>query len=203
MTQIPANRGIGVGLLGNIVNDLEFDRQENLWLATDLGLNRIARDDLSDIASFTTPIVWQTQLSRFGILSDVVSPIVNAGCRRLALHPEKDLLYIATGNGLSVLDISSLDERETNLSTVYLYPNPIRTSRGDVGLKIANINSEVRVDIYTLEGELVHRQVVSTADEVVWDLTTKSGFLAASGVYLVRISGAGNGSVVKMISLIQ
>ncbi|UCG50950.1 MAG: T9SS type A sorting domain-containing protein [Candidatus Latescibacterota bacterium] len=201
MTHIPANRGFGVGLLGNVVNDLEFDRQENLWIATDLGLNRIARDDIGDIASFTTPIVWQTQLNLF-FPPDVVSPIVNADCRRLALHPEKTLLYIATGNGLSVLDISSLERRETDLSTVYLYPNPIRTSRGDVGLKIANIDSEVRVAVYTLEGELVHRQEASTAGDVVWDLTTKSGFLAASGVYLVRISSV-NGSVVKMISLIQ
>ena len=34
---ITANRGFGVGLLGNVVRDIVLDREENAWLATDLG----------------------------------------------------------------------------------------------------------------------------------------------------------------------
>ncbi|MEJ2722774.1 MAG: hypothetical protein P8181_16800, partial [bacterium] len=123
LTHIPANRGFGIGLLGNTVADIVLDHDENVWLATDLGLNRISKGELSEISSYTTPIVWQTQLNLF-FPPDVVSPLVNANCRRLALHPEKDLLYIATGNGLSAFDISSLEETSTDISKVYLYPNP-------------------------------------------------------------------------------
>ena len=81
-------------------------------------------------------------------------------------------------------------------------PNPIRASRGDLTLKIGNIATDVLVEVFTLEGELVHSQSVSAAGDVVWDLTTKVGFLAASGVYMVRVT-SGNETVVKTISLIQ
>lgn len=201
LIHIAANRGFGTGLLGTNVNDLVLDRGDNLWVGTDLGLNRIASDNINDIASYTTPIVWQTQLSLF-FPPTAVSPIVDAYCERLALHPTEDLLYIATRNGLSKLDIAALESRETDLSKVYVYPNPVRSARGHTSLKIANINTEILVEIYTLEGELVHTQRVSESEEEVWDLTTKTGFLASSGVYMVRITGP-EGTVVKNVSLIR
>jgi hypothetical protein len=203
LNYIPADRGFGTGLLGTEVNDLVLDRDENLWVATELGLNRIARDNLNDIASYTTAIAWQTQLNLF-FPPSAVSPIVHEDCERLALHPTKDILYVATLNGISAVDLLSLDEKETDtsLSGVYLYPNPVRPSRGDRDLKIGDINSEVVVEIYSVEGDLVHRRTVSRAGDAVWDLTTESGTIAASGVYAVRISGSGT-IVTKMISLIR
>jgi hypothetical protein len=200
---VPPDRGFGTaGLLGGLVSDMLFDRQEDLWLATDLGLNRIARDDINDIESYTTPVVWQTQLNLFFPL-DVVSPLVNANCIALALHPSKDVLFIATADGLSELDIPSLTETSSGLSEVYVYPNPILTQRGDREFMIGNVDSPVQVEVYTIEGELVHRQTDVAPGDAVWEgLTTATGFKAASGVYMVRISGAGE-TVVKMISLIR
>jgi hypothetical protein len=197
----PRDQGVGVGLLGSKVIDVVLDRDENLWVATELGLDRIARDDYNDITPFTTPTAWQAELSLY-FPTSAVSPLVDAACERLALHPTKDLLYIATANGLSELDISSLEERSKGLAKVYVYPNPIRTSRGDLSLKIANIDSEVLVEIFTIEGELVHSQRVSESGDSVWDLTTQSAFLAASGVYMVRISDGGD-VVVKTVSLVR
>ncbi|MCH7549648.1 MAG: T9SS type A sorting domain-containing protein, partial [Candidatus Krumholzibacteriota bacterium] len=89
--------------------------------------------------------------------------------------------------GLSVLDISPAPAVETDLSSVYLYPNPLYGRKGHNDLKIENITGPVTVEVYTIEGEMVHEQTVSQSGEVVWDLTTKAGFIAASGVYLVRI----------------
>lgn len=202
--QIPPNRsaaGAGVGLLGPRVADLVFDRDENLWVATDLGLNRIARDDDNDIASFTTPGVWQNLLNLFfGI--DAVSPIVDADCRALAMHPTKNILYIGTSGGLSVLDLASLEAVASGLSNVYVYPNPILRRKGHQVLRIANITAPVDVEIYTIEGELVHSQTARNSEDVVWDLTTQTGFVASSGVYMVRIS-SGAESLVKMVSLIR
>ena len=201
LNYIPADRGFGVGLLGTEVNDLVLDRGENLWVATNLGLNRIARDNSNDISSFTTPTAWQTQLNLF-FPPSAVSPIVHEDCERLSLHPSKDILYIATLNGLCELDLQSLEEGESDISGLYLYPNPIRTSRGDSNLKIGDINSEVLIEVFTVEGELVHRQTASRSGESVWDFTTESGFVAASGIYVVRISG--NGTVItKTVSLVR
>lgn len=199
--RIEANRGTGTGLLSNLVLDLALDHQDNLWVATDLGLNQIARDD-GDIRSFTTPTVWRSQLSLF-FPPDAVSPIAAAVCNDLAMHPTRDLLYIATAGGLSILDVASLESSTVDPSTVYVFPNPIRTRRGHSSLKIANHDPFSDVEIYTLEGELVHQERdVPAGEAVVWDLTTATGYLAASGVYLVRIT-AGSGTVIRMVSLIR
>jgi ligand-binding sensor domain-containing protein len=201
LNHIPADRGFGTGLLGTEVNDLVLDREENLWVATELGLNRVARDNTNDIAAYTTPIAWQTQLNLF-FPPSAVSQIVHEDCERLALHPTKDILYIATLNGISELDLPSLETTETEVSGAYLYPNPVRTSRGDSRLKIGDINAEVLVEIFDVEGDLVHRQTVSRDGDSVWDFTTESGTIAASGVYVVRISGSGT-VITRMISLIR
>lgn len=197
-----ADRGLGGGLLSNSIADLVLDHDENLWVASDLGVDRIARDDDGDIRSYTTLRAWQEQLSAF-FPSDVVAPLADAWCNALALHPTKNALYIATRHGISILDLSSFSVDDTDLSRVYLFPNPIRASRGHVALKIANHQGLVDVEVYSLEGELIHREEnVDVSDEVVWDLTTAAGYLAASGIYLVRISANG-GSVVKRVALIR
>jgi hypothetical protein len=200
-TFMGANRGFGVGLLGAQVSDLALDKDENLWVATDYGLNRITKGDVGDILSFTTPSAWQQDLSPYFPL-DVVSPLANASCTSLALDRERNILYIGTIGGLSALDLASLNPQATDMSKVYLYPNPIRTSLGDNSLKIANINSPVMVEVYNVEGELVNRQQAQAANDVVWDLTTPEGFIAASGVYFVRVLSESR-SIVKTISLIR
>lgn len=204
LAYIPRNQGFGPGLLGSRVADVLLDRSENLWVATDLGLNRISRSNINDIASYTTPTVYQTQLSLF-FPPSVVSQIADATCEWLALHPSRDILCIATGGGLSVLDITFPDEREDGPAVsarTYVYPNPIEPRKGHSSLKIGNIDTEVLVEIYTVEGELVHSATVSNAGDKVWDLSTKSDLLAASGVYIVRIS-AGGDVVTRTVSLIR
>ncbi|MCZ6767563.1 MAG: T9SS type A sorting domain-containing protein [bacterium] len=206
LNNIPANRGSGVGLLGATVTKLVLDRDENLWVGTTLGLNRIARDDDNDILSYTTPLAYQTQLSDFFGL-DAVSPIVHENCRWLVMHPTDDILYIATAVGLSKFDISNVGQPSAGLqiSDAYVYPNPILGGRGDSELRIANISSTVLVEIFTLEGELIHSTSVSQSEGVVWNLTTLGAndeVLASSGVYIVRISDS-SGVKFQRIALLQ
>lgn len=209
---IEANRGFGVGLLSNDVRALVLDREENLWVGTDLGLNRIAHDDDNDIASFTTPAIWQQQLSLF-FPPSAVSPIADGFIDALALHPTRDQLYIGTRGGLSILDITSLEPPETDGSNLFVYPNPIMYPQ-HTSLKAARVvegqvvdvdASEVKVEIYNLEGELVFGTgdfgAGSTDSSVIWDLTTRTGVLATSGVYIVRIFD-GKTAVVKTVSLL-
>lgn len=202
---IPANRGFGVGLLSNQVNDLVLDHDEHLWAATSLGVNRIARDDDNDILSFTTPIAYQTQLNLF-FSPDIVSPLTNAFCDALVMHPTEDRLFIATGGGVSEFDITDVGKpRVTSIQSAYVYPNPVYGGRGDSQLRIANIAGPVLVEIFTLEGEMVHSYNASAEREVVWNLTTPNSndrVLASSGVYIVRISDA-TGSVTQRIALLQ
>ena len=165
------------------------------------GLNRISRENLNDIESFTTAAAWQSQLSLY-FPPEVVSPIANASVNELALHPTRNTLYIATAGGLSVFDIGALAPPEQDLADIYLYPNPVRPDRGHQGLKIGNLTRAVVVDVYTLEGNQVSRQSVETSDEIAWNLLTSSGVRAAAGVYVVRISD-GATSIVKTLSVLQ
>jgi ligand-binding sensor domain-containing protein len=200
---IGPSRGLGIGLLGAYVNDVLLDNGGNLWVATDLGLNRIAKDDFSDIMAFTTAAAYQQDLFLYYADPDkVISPLAHALCDDLELDRDRNLLYIGTFKGLSVFDISGITPAETRLSNVYCYPNPVRAYAGDTELRIANIYSPVTVEVYNLEGELVDKREADPQDIVAWDLLTSQGFLAASGIYIIRISD-GTGHITKKISLIR
>jgi hypothetical protein len=67
---------------------------------------------------------------------------------------------------------------------------------------IQNITGPVSVEVYNIEGVLVHSQTVDANGQVAWDLTTETGFVASSGSYVVRVSGPG-GSVTKMIAVLR
>lgn len=200
---IGPNRGLGTGILAGKVSDILLDNGGNLWAATDLGLNRIAKDNISDIMAFTTPAAYQRDLFLYYTDPDkVISPLTYALCTSLELDRGRNMLYIGTERGLSAFDISGITPEETELSQVYCYPNPVRAYAGDTKLRLANINSPVTVEVYNLEGELVDTRQADPADAVAWDLLTAEGYLAASGVYVIRIQD-GSGEITRTISLIR
>jgi ligand-binding sensor domain-containing protein len=191
-----------VGVLNAQVNDIALDRDENLWVATSSGLNRISREDDNDIAAFSTFAEFRRSLSQLRYPFDVITPIVHENCLSLVVHPSEDLLYIGTLAGISVYDFSPAPATESDLSQVYVFPNPLYGRKGHNELKIGNITGPVTIDVYTMEGDLVHSQSVSQANDVIWDLTTSAGFVAASGTYLVRIRTESS-SIVKTVAIIR
>ena len=85
---------------------------------------------------------------------------------------------------------------------MYLYPKPLYGRKGHNQLHVGNITGPVEVEVYNAEGQLVSSASVSQPGDVVWDLLTAGGFVAASGVYLVRVR-AESGSVVKQVAVIR
>ena len=200
--EIPVYVGIGSGILTRSISDIALDHDENLWVATSLGLNKIAHDNETNIETYTTASADVTALADLRYPLSIISPLSNADCRSLAVHSERDVVYIGTLAGVTVLDYSPPAVVSTDLSKVYVYPNPVYTSKGHVALKIANLTGPVSVEIYNLEGGLVDSRTVSTDGDVAWDLTTKDGFNAGSGKYIVRIVGE-SGSVQRPFALIR
>jgi len=198
--RIRAYTGTSPGILNDQVRDIVLDREENLWVATDLGLNRIARDDEGDIQAFTTPAGY-VALSGLRYPLDIISPLAHANCKVLAMDRGRNELYVGTLGGLSVLGLSET-MAGTDLSRVYVYPNPVRGRRGDAALKIENITGPVTIEVYTIEGELVHSQDVTASGDVIWDLKTRTGEKVASGNYLVRITSNG-ASVIKPVAVLR
>lgn len=199
--QIPAFNGTSPGILNDQVRDVVLDRDENLWVATDLGINRIARNDENDIAAFTTAAGF-VLLSGLRYPLDIISPLAHANCQVLAMDVARNTLYVGTLGGLSVVKLDRPAATASDLSDVYVYPNPVYGRRGDSSLKIQNITGPVTVEVYNLEGELVHSQSADTPGQEIWDLTTRNGLYAGSGKYLVRITGNG-ASVTKPIALLR
>jgi hypothetical protein len=202
LREIPVYAGIGAGILSPNVQDILLDHDENLWVASDYGLNKIARDDFADIETYSTAATYVTVLSALRYPLSIISPLSNGDCRSLALHATRDILYIGTLAGVSVFDYAPPPTTDTDLSKVYLYPNPVYRSRGQNELKIENISGPVSIEVYNLEGVLVHTQTVDSNGQVAWDLTTRSGLVTGSGNYLVRVVGA-NGSVTKTIAVLR
>jgi ligand-binding sensor domain-containing protein len=201
LREIPVYIGIGAGILSSGVNDVLLDHDENLWVATNSGLNRIARDDENDIQAFTTAAGF-VALSGLRYPLSVISPLAHADCRSLALHRTKNIIYIGTFGGLSIYDATATQAVTSDVSKVYVYPNPVYGSRGQTTLKVENLPGPVTIEVYNLEGELVHTQSAQASGDVIWDLTDRSGFLVGSGKYIVRIASSG-GSVTRPIAVIR
>ncbi len=199
--RIPVYTGTSPGILNDQVRDVALDADQNLWVATDFGLNRIAFDDEGDIDAYTTAAGF-IALSGLRYPLDIISPLAHASCQVLRMDLANDRLYVGTYGGLSVVDLVESGTATSDLSRVYLYPNPVYASRGADALKIQNIDGPVTIEVYNLEGELVHSQTADASGQAVWDLTTRTGVDAGSGNYLVRISGNGV-SVTKSISLLR
>lgn len=202
LNEIPVYVGIGAGILSPGIRDILLDHDENLWVATNLGLNRIARDDESEIQTYTTASTYVTTLADLRYPLSIISPMSNSDCRSLAMHPTRDVVYVGTLAGLTAVDYTPPPVEASDLSRVYLYPNPVYRSRGHNEVMIQNISGPVSIEVYTVEGALVHTQAVDANGQVAWDLTTASGFVAASGNYLVRVVGP-SGSVTKTVSVLR
>lgn len=79
----------------------------------------------------------------------------------------------------------------------FAYPNPGPDGGGMVYFKHNVTTGEVRISIYDVGGRLV-RELAGNASPVVWDTTNRFGQKVGSGVYLYRISAAGDRRVDKL-----
>jgi len=187
------------GLISANVRDIEFDGDGALWVATDKGLNRILPD--GTIEAFTTSEVWESDF-QFIYPSSVISPLCFHDCNSLQYDPFTNSMWVGTANGLTRVDLTPPPEEKIDLENLILYPNPVHISRGDDALKIANISSRVNIQVYNMEGELVHEAFGVGDGEVVWDLLTLNGYIATSGVYIVRIFNE-KGSIAKKVAVVK
>lgn len=202
VAHIGAFTGIAAGLLSPLAIAVALDHDENLWVATQAGLNRVDRDDEGIIDAWSTRAEYLRTLADLRYPLSVISPLVHESCLSLAVHPTRDVVYVGTATGISAFDFSPPPPSPTDLSSVYLYPNPLYGRKGHEALRIYNVTGPVTVDVYNVEGQLVSSTSVSQDGAVVWDLLTGAGFLASSGTYLVRIS-AESGSIVKQVAVIR
>lgn len=189
----------GEGLIGGTVYDLELDRYGNMWVATNQGLNKIGSDD--EIETFTSEKEWKENL-QYIYPSSVISPLPSSDCRVLCFDEVENVLWIGTIDGLARLNVSPPVQVEIPLSDMILYPNPLHISRGDMNLRIGKISDPVSIEVYSVEGELVHEARDVADGEIAWDLLTLNGYRVRSGVYIVRVSD-GSRSEFRKVAVVR
>jgi len=85
-------------------------------------------------------------------------------------------------------DAATFWQPATDLTGVYVYPNPVVIGQTDFGCRFAGVPKGATITILTAAGHLVRTLTESNNDGgVAWDLTTYEGKAATPGVYLFRI----------------
>lgn len=193
------------GLLRGVLNDVDIDRNGDVWVCHDAGLNRIReRGDEDFIDGFTNAGAF----AAFGLGSlfsaSVIVGVPEGTVRELAASPDGRRLLMGGDFGAAVLDIgggSGLDQGP--LETAYLHPNPYRPDHHAEGVRAAGFDGTVTVEelgivggalveVYNAEGQLVYRDRNVGTDEVFWEGRNLLGDAAAPGVYVVRLEMRGH-----------
>ncbi len=97
----------------------------------------------------------------------------------------------ANTNHLSIFQIMQA-QAATTLSSIRVFPNPLRPARGDTDMRFINLPSQASIRFYTLSGELVQTLYSDNTGMASWDGKNASGRTVGSGVYFVIVEGAGD-----------
>ena len=196
------------GLLTGTVFDLELDDNGDLWVALEGGLNRIRqRGDETTIDAWTNLEGYDA----YG-LGSLYSPSVLAGLPgaifyELASDPGSGNLLAGSNYGAVLIDVAPLGADGADaLAGLYLYPNPFAGGTGPAGLKLGGVATEVTtsgstlsggvaVEVYDLQGQLVHRASHVGAGDPFWDGRNLQGDPVSSALYLVKVTLDGQNAV--------
>jgi hypothetical protein len=197
-------------LPSNSVTALAVDRDNTLWVGTNLGLAYFDADikfffpvgmpegvsnDVRAITVDSRNNLWvgtsrglafvafgQTEKRAFTTTNSL---LLSDDIRRLQFDNHTGRLLVFTGGGLSILDYNL--ESGSNEAKVYAYPNPFVI--GDMveqPLRFT-LNQRATVRIYNVAGELV-REIGRIDFNAGWDGTNDHGVLVASGVYIFDLT---------------
>jgi ligand-binding sensor domain-containing protein len=177
--------------VGNRVNDIHVDSQDNKWFATD---NGVAVLD----PAFSWIHVFQTSSS-----IDYASDLASNGTTSITSNPVTGEVWIATGDGLSRLQTPYVS-RKPDLDKVVPYPNPFRAD-GTQTMYIDSDDLGGRFDelrVFTLGGRLVRELTWAQAISTGWNGRNSNGDLVAGGVYLVVATSSDGHSATGKIAVL-
>ncbi|MGS4346039.1 two-component regulator propeller domain-containing protein [Myroides odoratus] len=129
------------------------------------------------------------------------SPLPSNTINDIAIDPISGEVFFATDLGVVSFMADTSEGQDTN-SAFYAYPNPVRPEYlGEV--RIVGLMDRSVVKITDIEGNLVF-EATSNGGTVVWDTHAFNGKRVASGVYLIMVSSADQGSTkVKKLMIIR
>ncbi|WNJ16952.1 S8 family serine peptidase [Pontibacter sp. G13] len=91
-------------------------------------------------------------------------------------------------------NVAIFSSHQADLSSVYVYPNPVRANEFVDGARFANLTQEATVEIYSASGRFVARISEQDGDGGVrWNLRDSGNQRVAPGVYWYKVSSPEDG----------
>ena len=197
------------GLLNESVMDLAFDRNGDLWVAHEAGLDRIRfRGTETHIDAYTSVGVFNDFNLGDLYFPDIIVGLPPSGVFSLAASGDGSRMVGGTRYGAVLMDIPEKPDSGGPLDALFLWPNPFLPLE-HAGLRIGGTDAVVDwqgyvpfggagVEIYNLQGQIVFRDSHVDGDTVFWDGLTLDGSPVASGQYLVRVEYGGQIAVMPL-----
>lgn len=181
------------GLLGQVVQGLGFDRNEDLWILSSAGLNRFRMDaEVPQVDSYADLISFGSLDQRF-YSANAIAPLPGGTYRELAMAADGTRLVVTSDLGATMVDIPlrTADDAVVD-DRAYLYPNPFPGDAGSPRLSLGGMTVDrdrtVDIEVLNLAGQLVFRNRSVEQPEGIWDGRNRLGERVASGLYVVKIT---------------
>ena len=129
------------------------------------------------------------------------SPLPTNNVNDIEIDGATGEVFFATDKGL--VSFKGTSTRASNdLSSVYVYPNPVRPEFNGT-VKISDLTNKAIVKITDIEGNLVF-ETTSEGGTIEWDTTAFGKYKVASGVYMIFVSAQdGSDTTVKKVMIIR
>ncbi len=205
----------GDGLAGSVVQALAIDKNGELWIGTNSGINIIpnpsAPNAISEVYAMKTINITSIQVDPlnnkwvgtdkgvyyltsdgFNVISQYTaetSPISNDYINSIAFDNNSGTAYFGTDYGLSALKTEAI-EPQRSFTELFVYPNPFKVNDANTVLTIDGLIQNASIKVFDINGKLINGSdyagVKSYGGKIaVWDGTDLHGNKVGSGVYFI------------------
>ena len=184
------------GMIVAQVLDVACSADGSVWAGTAGGLSQVRLDIENDGGQELlrwTVRNWTNEAGREQAGTDlhgseVLAPLPHPRVNQVEVESGGDVVWFGTNIGPVRLELS--DDPPGNpeeIAGAWVYPNPVRAALGHDELRLGGIDQSARITVYNLEGQLVREMGQVAPGDVAWDLQTRFGNRAVSGIYLLKL----------------
>jgi len=181
------------GLLGQVVQGLAFDRNEDLWILSDSGLNRFRLGGSGLAVDAFTDLVTFGGLDQRFYSAAAIAPLPGGTYRDMDMATDGTRLVLTSDLGAVMVDVPDrVAVGGDAVDQSYLYPNPFPGDDGGTSLSLGGLvideDRPAVVEVLNLAGQIVFRNSRVESAVGIWDGRNRLGERVASGLYVVKIS---------------
>ena len=195
------------GLVNGAVTDVAVDANGDAWALTATGLNRVRSVGGKAVIDAWIDLANYFANANYGLLYSprTIAALPGITYRDLAVSPDGRRILLSSDNGAAVISVGSgSGQGALSLAGVFCYPNPWLPAGGQGLLKLGGFPADettdgvAAVEVFNLEGQVVHRNRSVSPDSGFWDGKNRVGTDVASGMYAVKVTWQGMTTVVPL-----